>query len=187
LPGVEIPAEEIPVSAQQMPEQTCLAPQPAHSATSGAQFELAITAQPAPGAYGHIPQEEEGRPARGPTQQTPVTAALHVDVEGYRFVFGLFQCVPAPQAAHFRVCIRQPMRVAQYGIGHDRGEMLQGDGGGQLPFGGKVLVDPADALPDRTLQGIDVITQVPQPLVVLDMLAAVVGLLADETADLLCQ
>src|SRR5690606_1760914 len=88
LPGVEIPAEEIPVSAQQMPEETSLAPQPAHSAPPGAQVELAIPAQHAQGAYGHIPQEEEGRQAHGPTQHAPVTADLHVDVEGYRFVFG---------------------------------------------------------------------------------------------------
>src|SRR5690606_18246692 len=60
LPGVEIPAEEIPVSAQQMPKETSLAPQPAHSAPPGAQVELAIPAQHAQGAYGHIPQEEEG-------------------------------------------------------------------------------------------------------------------------------
>lgn len=102
-------------------------------------------------------------------------------------MLGFLQCVPAPQAGHGRVGAFQPPGVAQQAVGHDRGEVLQGRGGRQLPRRVQFLLGEADAPFGAAFQAVDVVAEGAQAVAVDQVLAAVVAFLADEATDLLLQ
>lgn len=188
LPGVEVLLVEVQVHAHQRAEHAVLAPQPLDAVAPDLEVpQQAVALEHVDQALGGVEGEEEGALDHRPAAQPGLAVDQHEHVVGHRLVLGFLQCVPAPQAGHGRVGAFQPPGVAQQAVGHDRGEVLQGRGGRQLPRRVQFLLGEADAPFGAAFQAVDVVAEGAQAVAVDQVLAAVVAFLADEATDLLLQ
>ena len=95
-------------------------------------------------------------------------------------MLGFFQGVPVPQALVGLVGVIDQVRLTEQDIGEDGGQVFQCHGGGQLQGIGGVLGNHIQQFGDNGLLGIHRQAGLHHLLVVVFMLAAVHGLLADK-------
>ena len=165
------PSEEVPQAAREHPRP------------------VSVVAKHRPDRAEVVAEEVQGRVLERAPQPLRAAPGHRVDVERDRLVLGLLDGVPPPELRDPRVGPREGSGpFVEEGGGEDRGDVLQGDGGGKAGEGGEVLLAPPDALQERPLQLVEVVAAPPaEGLVVGGVDAAVHRLLADEAAHRLAQ